>query len=73
MYANSLKYLFMNYINWERKGNFKFSKIGNYTGQWDFIIIVSDITRQDFLSCFVLTPSVEYTKLATIAVPIYLS
>ena len=24
MYANSLKYLFMKFINWERKGNFKF-------------------------------------------------
>jgi len=23
MYANSLKYLFMKFINWERKGNFK--------------------------------------------------
>jgi len=23
MYANSLKYLFMKFISWERKGNFK--------------------------------------------------
>jgi len=23
MYANSLTYLFMKFINWERKGNFK--------------------------------------------------
>jgi len=24
MYANSLKYLFIHFMNWERNGNFKF-------------------------------------------------
>jgi len=32
MYVNSLKYCFRNFINWERKGNFKVIWHIEYTG-----------------------------------------